>query len=380
MQRHLNEVIIHRFRGLRSVTLSDLGAVNLIVGANNSGKTSVLEAVSTFCRPFDLTEWIRTILRRENKPMPQIIEDDLRWLFAQDDIREAEDPVGLIHISGSGVLSIRELIAQYKHLKGEYSDRVQVDVDEEGDPVYEDGTFERVGAQIDLTVRLAGPDSGSEPEAQTERHQTFTLWATGPAGSRTPIPGGPELRVGTIAPYSHRTERSQQIALLSEAIVGDRKAQVVELLAKLDPTVAGLEIISPSGRRPQIAIRHAELGLMPLSAFGDGVRRVLVFALTVPAVENGILLIDEIENAIHVRALPKVFSWLVDACRTYSVQVLATTHSLEAVDAVLSADPAMSEVVGYRLHQDGQQQTVQRFSGPVLHHLRLERGLDVRWR
>src|SRR5450759_3383523 len=117
MQRHLNEVSIHRFRALRSVTLSDLGAVNLIVGDNNSGKTSVLEAVATFCRPFDLREWIATILRRENKPTSQIIEDDLRWLFAQDDIREGEDPAGLNHISGSGVFPVRELIAQYKPLK-----------------------------------------------------------------------------------------------------------------------------------------------------------------------------------------------------------------------------------------------------------------------
>ena len=47
----LDRLTIQRFRGLRDLTLSGLGRVNLLVGPNNSGKTSVLEAIALFCQP-----------------------------------------------------------------------------------------------------------------------------------------------------------------------------------------------------------------------------------------------------------------------------------------------------------------------------------------
>jgi AAA15 family ATPase/GTPase len=39
---------IQTFRGLRDLRIDDLGRVNLIVGANNVGKTSLIEALWLF--------------------------------------------------------------------------------------------------------------------------------------------------------------------------------------------------------------------------------------------------------------------------------------------------------------------------------------------
>jgi AAA15 family ATPase/GTPase len=36
---------IENFRGIKSLEMSDLGRVNVLAGKNNSGKTSVLEAI-----------------------------------------------------------------------------------------------------------------------------------------------------------------------------------------------------------------------------------------------------------------------------------------------------------------------------------------------
>ena len=40
----LDNVTIDGFRGLRDLRLDDLGLINVLVGPNNCGKTSVLEA------------------------------------------------------------------------------------------------------------------------------------------------------------------------------------------------------------------------------------------------------------------------------------------------------------------------------------------------
>jgi AAA15 family ATPase/GTPase len=52
--KSLDSVIIHQFRGIRDLELKDLGRVNLLVGINNSGKTSVLEALQIYSNPLDI--------------------------------------------------------------------------------------------------------------------------------------------------------------------------------------------------------------------------------------------------------------------------------------------------------------------------------------
>lgn len=59
MGKPIGNLKICAFRQLKNVSLQQLGRVNLLVGVNNSGKTTVLEAISTYCRPLDCrTEFI----------------------------------------------------------------------------------------------------------------------------------------------------------------------------------------------------------------------------------------------------------------------------------------------------------------------------------
>jgi predicted ATP-dependent endonuclease of OLD family len=62
----LESFSIDGFRGLRKLELNDFGHVNIFLGGNNSGKTSVLEALSVVCNPFDLFAWVYMIRSRAN--------------------------------------------------------------------------------------------------------------------------------------------------------------------------------------------------------------------------------------------------------------------------------------------------------------------------
>jgi AAA15 family ATPase/GTPase len=146
-----------------------------------------------------------------------------------------------------------------------------------------------------------------------------------------------------------------------------------------DPDVRNLETLTPPGRGVAVMVDHARIGLAPVSVFGDGLRKALVIALILPRVADGVLLIDEIESSVHPSVLGRVFSWVVDACARLRVQLFVTTHSLEAVDAIVGAsDNRLEEVVGFRLEADRMGSRSQRFSGELLQRLRQERGLDIR--
>ncbi len=95
--------------------------------------------------------------------------------------------------------------------------------------------------------------------------------------------------------------------------------------------------------------------------------------------KGGILLIDELESTIHTEALQNSFKWLVKWCIEMNVQLFATTHSLEAVDALLGVTESDSDLVLYRLEPKESQTRVVRHDGHRLRRLREEQGQEVRW-
>lgn len=112
---------------------------------------------------------------------------------------------------------------------------------------------------------------------------------------------------------------------------------------------------------------HDKLGYMPVFVFGDGLRRAVTIASSMIHCRNGILLIDELETAVHARALE------------HNIQLFATTYSIEAIDAVLAAGKNMlNKLVTYRLEAKDNLSIAKRFSGESLYDLRYELGQDVR--
>ena len=380
MSKNLEHLTIHQFRGLKQLELRDLGTINLLVGANNSGKTSVLEAIATYCRPLDPKAWLNTAWSREIKlsRKPQI--DALRWLFPQGNSEILEQ----IILSGEGHFPLRRLQAIYQEIEGTFT---QNDNEEDlSSEVIGDDLIER-GADLKLTATTTQKSLSKEQDQITE--ETFQLWESqrsifGKKRSDLALP------VETISPFSHRIEQLQ-VKSLSNAIEQRFKTEIINLLQNLDQGIIGLEILSTSrDRKERLYIDHKDIGIAPLSAFGDGVRRLLYIASTLVKAKGGVLLIDELESSIHTKVLDRSFSWLIKACQEREIQLFVTTHSLEAVDALLNSLEKLQhqhgdnndfhrDLVLYRLKQDESKTVVKRFGLEKLHRLREDLGQEVRW-
>lgn len=78
----ITELKITGFRGFKDFSLRNLGRVNLLVGSNNGGKTSVLEAVNFFAsRGEPMTLYNAMMRRGECKWLDSEPEIDIRHLF-----------------------------------------------------------------------------------------------------------------------------------------------------------------------------------------------------------------------------------------------------------------------------------------------------------
>lgn len=378
---HLDHLTIHRFRGLRDLNLNSLGKINLFVGINNSGKTSVLEAISTYCRPLDPLEWLRAARRREIKSSRKPILDAVEWLFPhyQDELT-IEFFQGETSISGEGEFPIRKSSAIYQAFEGVWQESNDEGYPYEQDLIH-DSLLELDTPSFDLTKRGAEIELKvtdiSRIFTEQELSRKFILWEnersiTKQKRTSTMLP------VETITPFSHRIELLE-VEMLSEAILQGVKTEVINLLQIMDAGILDLEILSRSGIRPSLYIEHKNLGLAPLSVFGDGVRRLLFIALALIKVRGGVLLIDELETAIHTEALQSSFSWLVQLCLDLNIQLFATTHSLEVVDNLIAATTSIENLVLYRLEQKEYKTHAIRLDGNRLKRLREDVGQEVRW-
>ena len=109
-------------------------------------------------------------------------------------------------------------------------------------------------------------------------------------------------------------------------------------------------------------------------------KKILSLAAGVLRAKSGILMVDEIETSLQASNLKHVFTWLLNACKLFDVQLFVTTHSLESVSTLASCAVAdtESELTCYRLEKDWDGLFAKRFSESDLDSMVNGRGIDVR--
>jgi hypothetical protein len=183
--------------------------------------------------------------------------------------------------------------------------------------------------------------------------------------------------VGFVKPHAHRLSHLA-LGALTDAVLQQRKKLVIEVLQSFDHDITGVEMVEGQ-RGSAVVIEHRVLGPMPLHSYGDGVRKAFVVIGHALRVQGGVLIIDEAETALHVKAQQDFFQALMRLCKELNIQIVATTHSLDTVDATLKALPDHDDdLVGYHLSVTDGVRQVKRYSGDLWERLRFERGLDIR--
>jgi energy-coupling factor transporter ATP-binding protein EcfA2 len=363
---HWKSIHIERFRRLENLRLDDLGSVNLLVGKNNSGKTSVLEALAIASHPTDAFTWIDIGRERELKSARTPVLEVLNWFFPR--LRPRENGFeGTASFSGEftdgGSLSFKSGYKEFREVE------MAPDTYEIGDSV--DDESSEYAATLEVSLRQKRIDE-LVPEERTCVHEfSGRKFKESETGARV-------IACQFISPVSHRTSR-HLLAGVDQVLEERLKAEVIRLLQKLAPDIEDIEIRSPQGRGAVIHLYHSKIGHVPLAVEGDGMRRALAFASASVQAKGGVLLLDEVETALHPEALAGVFRFLVEICHQQQVQLFVSTHSLEAVDAMLaSVGDKVSDLVAYHLPPRDSEQTVYRLGGKSIRSMRSEGGLDLR--
>ena len=77
--------------------------------------------------------------------------------------------------------------------------------------------------------------------------------------------------------------------------------------------------------------------MLPVSQVGQGIYRLIAIFSEMIGEKPDVCIIDEIENGIHHSMLEQVWTGIAAAAETLDVQVFATTHSQECIEAAHAA-------------------------------------------
>ena len=341
---HLPSLSIRGLRGIRELSIPNLGRVTLLAGRNGVGKTTVLDAVRIYAARASLPTLSELLAGRDEIVMGKDADGADVPLFDSRSLFHGRDPSGHPGIRigplGSGrqlgienvALSDQPDSATKVILAKSVGDRARVLKVTFGDsvawlPPGPPGLFQEF-------FRLF-PDMGSKlPEE-------LACEALGPG----PLDSNDVARLWdrvTLTDDEDRVIRAVNLATVDEAariaVVGNGTADGQ----------------GPASRRV-VARLQGHRHPVPLRSLGDGAVRLLGVAVALANSRDGFLLIDEAENGIHHSLQRDFWRMVLQTARDHNVQVLATTHGWDCVRGFAQAATDLDTAHGalFRLERDG---------------------------
>lgn len=322
--RHFESVSIRRFRGLEHVELEDLGAVNLLVGANGSGKTSVLEAI------FLLSGLANAdlVLRVQNQRSHIVREfDDLSAIFHGLDV---DRPITLSAVTPDSAEQ-RTL-----SISAPYADTVGGMIDQSGEGgTSKEARMPRVGSSLPDRGRVLlyeAKVAGRTLETPLSFTYNLTVMGDGQINLTTPIPPSERdnlARRMIVPAHIFRPGSNHDSEPIARLIVHKKKKKLIEIMRKIDPQ------IQDASTRGDVAYFDTGLGemlpMLPITMFGGGVIRVADIISRCILGDSSIILIDEVENGVHHKGIQSLIEAIMDMSSSSGVQIFMTAHSIDVL-------------------------------------------------
>ncbi|RUT05221.1 hypothetical protein DSM106972_040420 [Dulcicalothrix desertica PCC 7102] len=124
------------------------------------------------------------------------------------------------------------------------------------------------------------------------------------------------------------------LSLLWDAInLTPQEDEVIKALQIIEPDVERISFTSSRSNSSVIIKMRGQHTPVPLGSMGDGMRRLLTLALSAVNVENGYLLIDEIDTGLYYEFQTDMWRLILETAQRLNIQVFATTHSWDCVRA-----------------------------------------------
>lgn len=369
----ISDLRIQGFRLFQDFEIHSLARVNLIVGTNNSGKSSLLEAIHLLTSD-DVRSSLMYILSERGEFVSGSLDPRLErardggYQVSQvfhDRVLQTGRTV-TIHSSGRKDMMLR------MSLQG--SNSYEREVDQQSlfgsDVVPNDN-------RVEMMVFEHRGLSGEETRERLRVTEDGLLFIERPYNLRRRMhPRGRSRLVTT-----NYLGFDELVTLWDRITLTPKEEKVVESLGILEPAVERISFTSSQTSNSGILLKlRGQSEPVPLGSMGDGMRRILAITASLVSVDNGTLLVDEIDTGLYYKVISDMWRLVLETSARQDSQVFATTHSWDCVRAFRKAlfdsgNPNIGCLV--RLETSDNQIRAVRYSADEL-DIAIQEGIEVR--
>lgn len=329
----IRDLRIKGYRCFEDFSMDGLTRVNLLVGNNNSGKTSFLEAIYLLV----------------NQPSLGTVGKSLKEIF--ENRSEFSQEIETLDNKSESFITRKYYIDRLFYYQGKDKvDDLRIFSTQDTSMIIEINYNSE-------TLVLHYPDDKLSVYIDNERDNTgclnrFIFTSQGKLIEHIDLEN--EERIFQTIFFNKLKDFSNifysSLFLSNRQINFEKIAKIwddIELTSKEDVVIEALKIILPSIERIGFSVSQTSNSIrlkikgyqqpVPLSSMGYGTERILNLAMALVSTEKGVLLIDEIETGLHYEAQLDMWRLVLKIAQDLDVQVFATTHSWDCIAAFKEA-------------------------------------------
>lgn len=360
----LKSLRIENFRCFPFFELPQLGRVNLLVGTNNSGKTSILEAIQLFCSRTSLENLAEIMLNRGeyfwgNERERIIRELDISHLFCGHEINVGER-FSIVAANNNDVEKLVISVEQSPQL-----------------------TFFEDLRELLLVIEWTGKEQEKEDtKLPLSANKGLSIDYVRRIRMRRETKN-PGIKTQFITSSSLTAEK--MIGLFDKVVLTPEESLITQALQTIEPKIeriasVGAESARYLGSRSGFVMRLADSNQrIPIGSMGDGIWRMLGLTLAIVNARGGVLLVDEIDTGLHFSAMSDMWKLIWETAKRLDVQVFATTHNSDcwtSLAAIASSENPSEEGITIHRIERGKSTSVVFNERQIV--IAAERGIEVR--
>jgi AAA15 family ATPase/GTPase len=315
----IQNLTIKNFKAHKSIEMKELANVNILLGKNNSGKTAILEALFLLSFPYTLNSLINmrgyTTGGESGEKWDSLFYN---WDLSQEIYLEAKEN----NIEPAPVSDTKGKIRKAMSIK-------PMIVIKRPDPSSGIGVIEAsdfIGITQGLMIAFTLPSGAI---------RKYTISDESEAGKSAIDDFKIEKNVVFVSARVI-TDPEKEAIRFSQLEIENRQNEVMNILRTLEPNLRRLFV----GVTKKGSVIYGDIGIdhpIPLPLMGDGMLHALSIALAMVNSQDGLVLIDEIENGLHYSVLTDVWKMIFQTSQKLDVQVFVATHSDECIKAAYEA-------------------------------------------
>ncbi len=333
--KHFDFINIKDYKLFQNFEIDGLNRINIFTGFNNSGKTTLLEAIYLLTQQNNMGAFFE-IIKLKNKL--DVLNTQYLNSYIDDDIEisgkfnNIETNIDFKKFEASNIDKKDDYLASYKIISSI------------------DNKF------LDTTVHTF------KSNPLERRYEKI------------------EILCNTIFKSPYFYNQSEIINTHSKNVELKVFDLIVEFIQKhIDKNIKDIKFTEKNKIKKFLVDSEAfPKKSVDITSYGEGLQRIFEIALSFAYCKNGVLLIDELETAIHYSLLVDFTKFIQELAIKFNVQVFITTHSKECINAFMTNEENNEDISFFTMVKDknGKIQTINYDNQSLIDEL--EQNLEVR--